>query len=216
MLREIIDKFYLDRQKDKEQHHFYITDAGKCPRQTFFKFKGYPRKEPEARILRVFEHGDYTHMKIMSTLFSLGIVRAAEIKIPSEEIISGRADAIVGIEGKPYVLEIKSSSQFKFTKLNAPEPDHLKQVQLYMHYFKVPQAILLYEDKNTQDLKEFIVQYDPDLVQEVLKDFEILKEQLDKNIIPPVPKDIESWRCDYCEYWEECQKVEKSKLKGMG
>ena len=39
MLKELINQYYLDRQKDREQHHFYITDAGKCPRATFFKFK---------------------------------------------------------------------------------------------------------------------------------------------------------------------------------
>lgn len=212
MLKELINQFYTNHFKDRDKHHFYITDAGKCPRQIFFKFKKYPRKEPEARVLRIFDHGDYTHMRIMSVLFSLGIVRAAEIRIPPQEIIAGRADAIVGIEGKPYILEIKSSSHYKFDQLNAPDSDHFKQIQLYMHYFKVPQGILLYEDKNTQELKEFVVRYSPDLVQKVLADFEVLKGQIEKDIIPSIPKDIESWRCEYCEYREECQKIEKSKL----
>ena len=39
MLKELIDQFYLDNQKNKEQTRFYITDAGKCPRAVFFKFK---------------------------------------------------------------------------------------------------------------------------------------------------------------------------------
>lgn len=215
MLKELINQFYIDGFKERDKHHFYITDAGKCPRAIYFRFKKYPRKEPEPRVLRIFEHGDYTHMKIMSTLFSLGIVRAAEIKIPSQEIIGGRADAIVGLDGKPYVLEIKSSSQYKFNNLEASEPDHLKQIQLYLHYFKVPQGILLYEDKNTQALKEFLVKYDPNLVQDVLKKFEILKDQIERDIIPPIPKDIEPWRCKYCEYREICQKIEKSKLRGL-
>lgn len=212
MLKELIDQFYTDHFKEKDRHHFYITDAGKCPRAIYFKFKGAPRKEPEARILRIYDHGDYSQMRIMSILFSLGIVRAAEVRIPPQEIIAGRADAIIGLEGKPYILEIKTSSQYKFSKLEEPEPDHLKQIQLYLHYFKIPQGILLYEDKNTQELKEFLVNYDPELVQNVLKELEILKTQIEKDIIPPIPKNIESWRCEYCEYQEECQKVEKSKL----
>jgi hypothetical protein len=36
MLKELIDQFYLDKQRDKEQTHFYITDAGKCTRAVFF------------------------------------------------------------------------------------------------------------------------------------------------------------------------------------
>lgn len=213
MLKELIDQFYTDGFRDRDRTgKFYITDAGKCARAIFFKFKKYPRKEPEPRILRIFDHGDYIHMRIMSVLFSLGIVRAAEIRIPPQEMISGRADAIVGFEGKPYVLEIKSSSFYKFEKLSEPDPDHQKQLQLYLHYFKIPQGILIYEDKNTQNLKEFVIEYDPDLVQKALKDFETLGEQIKSNAIPPIPTDIEPWRCEYCEYREECQKIENSKF----
>ena len=213
MLKELIDQFYMDGFYDRDRgDKFYITDAGKCPRAIYFKFKKYPRKEPEARILRIFDHGDYTHMRIMSVLFSLGIVRAAEIKIPPQEIISGRADAIIGFEGKPYVLEIKSSSRYKFEKLQEPDPDHLKQLQLYLHYFKIPQGIIIYEDKDTQDLKEFVIEYDPELVEKTLKEFETLQEMIKTNTIPPIPKDIELWRCQYCEYREECQKIENSKF----
>jgi CRISPR-associated protein Cas4 len=212
MLKELIDQFYTDGFRDRDRTgKFYITDAGKCPRAIFFKFKKYPYKEPEARILRIFDHGDYTHMRLMSVLFSLGIVRAAEIKIPPQEIISGRVDAIIGFEGKPYVLEIKSSSRYRFAKLTEPDPDHQKQLQLYLHYFKIPQGIFIYEDKDSQNLKEFIVEYNPELVEKILKELEILKEQIKHNTIPSIPKDIEPWRCEYCEYQEECQKIEGSR-----
>ncbi len=209
MLSERIDQFYIDSFKERDQEHFYITDAGKCPRAVYFKFKKIPKKKPEPRVLRIFDNGDYTHMRIMSVLFGLGIVRATELKIPAQEIISGRADAIIDIEGKPCVLEIKSIGSYKFAKLQEPEPDHMKQVQLYMHFFKIPDGILLYEDKDKQNLKEFAIKYDPFLIQEALKKFKELKEQIDKNIVPPIPIDIEPWRCDYCDYKEECQKIEK-------
>lgn len=212
MLKELIDQFYLDNFKEREQDHFYITDAGKCPRSIYFKFKGAPRREPEARVLRIFDHGDYTHMRLMAVLFGLGIVRAVELRIPPQSVISGRADAILDIDGIPYVLEIKSTSSIKFAQMRSPETDHLKQIQLYMHYFKIPQGILLYEDKNTQHLKDFIVRYDADFAQGILQGFEVLKEQIDKNIIPDIPPDIEAWRCQYCEYREECQRVQREKI----
>ena len=96
MLKEIIDKFYLDKQKNREQKHFYISDAGKCPRQIFFKFKNAPKKEMEARILRIFDHGDDIHKLIMKPLFGTRDVHvvASEIDIPSQEIISGSCSTI--------------------------------------------------------------------------------------------------------------------------
>lgn len=212
MLKELIDQFYIDGFKERDKDHFYITDAGKCARAIYFKFKGVPRREPEPRVLRIFDHGDYTHMRIMSVLFGLGVVRAVELKIPPQAIISGRADAIIDIEGRPYVVEIKSASQYKFNQLASPELDHLKQIQLYMHFFNISQGILLYEDKNTQHLKEFIIRYDVNLAKNLLNEFEVLKQQIDKNIIPDIPQNIESWRCQYCEYRDQCQKTEKQKL----
>lgn len=209
MLTNLIDQFYTDNFKDRGQEKFYVTDSAKCPRALYFKFKKYPKKDPEPRVLRIFDNGDYTHMRIATVLFGLGIIRAVEIKIPPQEIISGRADAIIDIEGKPYVLEIKSIASYKFQKLENPEPDHIKQIQLYMHYFKIPDGILLYEDKDKQALKEFSVKYDPFIIQDVLKNFKQLKEQIDKNILPAIPENIESWRCDYCEYREECQKIQQ-------
>lgn len=213
MLKELINQHYADKVKNRKQDHFYITDAGKCPRQVFFKFKDYPRKEPEPRVMRIFDHGDYTHLRLSSVLFSLGIVRAVEVDIPPQSNIHGRADAIIGIEGKPYVVDFKTCSHFKFTKMNQPQPDNAKQLQLYLHYFKIPQGILLYEDKNTQEIKEFVVDYDKESAQDILNKFEKLKQQIENDEIPSVPKDIEKWRCKYCDYREECQKIEKSKLE---
>ena len=61
MLKELIDQFYLENQKNKDQTKFYITDAGKCPRAVFFKFKNAPREPMDARIMRIFERGENIH-----------------------------------------------------------------------------------------------------------------------------------------------------------
>jgi CRISPR-associated protein Cas4 len=213
MLKDDIDQFYRDSFNGAERSYFYISDAGKCQRALYFQFKNAPRQEPSPRILRVFDEGDYVHMRLMSVLFSLGIVRASEVKIPPIELIHGRADAIIEQEKELYVVEIKSSSGFKFRTLKKPQSDHVKQIQLYMHYFNIPHGIVLYENKDTQDLKEFAVSYDPPLIQKLLKDFAILKEQIEKDVIPSIPEEVENWRCRWCEYRHECKRVEELKTE---
>lgn len=204
MIKEKIDEFYLSKQRDRDKEHFYITDAGKCARAIYFQFKKVPKKAMDARVLRVFDHGDYTHLRIISTLFSLGLVKATEIDIPNKEIVHGRADAIVTIDGEPYVIEIKSMNSMSFGKLESPDPDHYKQIQLYLHYFNLKKGIVIYENKNTQEIKEFSVDYDPETVKEVLEKFHILKAQIQSNIIPS--KEDMGWKCSYCPYAEECTK----------
>ena len=206
MIKEKIDEFYLKRNYERDRTHFYITDAGRCNRAIYFQFKKYPKKEMEARILRLMSHGDYTHMRIMSVLFSLGLVKAAEIEIPKQEIINGRADAIISLNNEIYVLEIKSINRTKFAILNQPDSDHIKQIQLYLHYFNISRGIMLYECKDTQDIKEFFVDYDEGLVKKLLSNFDKLKKEIDENKIPEIPEDLEAWKCTYCPYLESCKK----------
>jgi len=210
MLKELIDKFYLDKSKDKpeiERTHFYISEAGRCPRMIFFRFKRAPGKEVEAERLRIFEYGDSLHKLILSPLLSLGLVRATEVEIPSKEIVFGRADAIISIDGQPYVLDIKSiSGRMNLTKMQEPKPEDFCQIQLYLHFFKIPKGILLYVNKDTQELKEFIFDYKNDVAEKILKNFEILKSKIEANTVPlRIPDFPSNWQCQYCEYFEICK-----------
>ena len=207
MLKEIIDKFYLDRQKDREQHRFYITDAGKCSRAIFFKFKKAPREEMEAKVLRMFDHGDHIHKLIMKPLLSTREIHvvASEVDIPPLEIISGRADAILSDGKELYVLDIKSMNSMIFKNLNQAKEDNINQLQLYLHFFKIQKGILLYVNKDNQELKEFLIEYNLKRCQSLLANLSYLKIKIDSNTIPERiagwPSD---WQCQYCPFKEIC------------
>lgn len=219
MLAELIDKYYQDKREDKKQNSFYISDAGKCQRAIYFSMKGYPKKEKEPRILRIFDRGDIIHQRTISTLLGIPEVRviASEIDIPPKQLFRGRADAILSVDGKLYVVDVKSSSDFKFKKLKEPETSYQRQLQLYMHYFKIPQGILLYENKNDQSLKEFELKYDKNLCERIISEFQSLKrDYIDTDIVPPIPENLKQelqtgkvpWDCQYCDFREECNKIE--------
>jgi len=207
MLKELIDKFYLDRQKDKEQHHFYITDAGRCPRSIFFKFKNVPREVIEANVLRMFDHGDHIHQMIMKPLLSIRDIHvvASEINIPPQELVSGRADAIISSGKELFVLDIKSMNSMIFKSLTEPKRENIDQILLYLHYFKVPQGILLYVNKDNQQLKEFVVEYDKTRVNTLIKGLEDLKTKIEKDIVPDrIPAYPKDWQCRYCQFKDIC------------
>jgi CRISPR/Cas system-associated exonuclease Cas4 (RecB family) len=214
MLKDFIDKFYLDREKEKEEKErvkFYISEVGKCPRSIFFRFKQAPKREIEAERLRVFEFGNHIQQIILKPLFSFGLVRATEIPIPPQELISGRADIIISIDGEPYVIDVKSiSGKMNFAKMDKPMPEHLWQVQLYLHYFKIKKGGLLYVNKDTQELKEFFLEYDKELCEQLLDWFKKLKEKIENNLIPARLVDYpNNWQCEKCEYRDLCKLAEK-------
>ena len=205
MLKELIDQFYLDQQKNKEQTHFYITDAGKCPRSIFFKFKNAPREKMDARILRIYEKGEYLHRNIFNILYRLKLGITTEVQIPAQEIISGRADAILSLNNENYVLDIKSMNSMVFRNLSEPKEENVYQLQLYLHYFKIKTAILLYVDKDQLELKEFFIEYDPELCNRLLDGFKILQKKIELDTVPLVLNDYpNNWQCNYCQFREIC------------
>ncbi|MDI6603045.1 MAG: PD-(D/E)XK nuclease family protein [Patescibacteria group bacterium] len=217
MLKELIDKFYLDRERekeDKERTRFYISESGKCSRAIFFRFKRAPKKELEAERLRVFEFGNHIQQIVLRPLVSLGLVETTEVPIPPHQIISGRADIILKVGGERYVVDVKSiSGRMNLTKMERPMPEHYEQVQLYLHFFKIKKGILLYVNKDTQELKDFVFDYDGYLIEKLLKRFENLKLKIESNIIPNRLSDYPiNWQCQNCEYREICDIVSAGEI----
>lgn len=72
-------------------------------------------------------------------------------------------DAVIEWAGEKYVVEIKGYKQEHFDKLDMagkpPEYAH-RQANLYMHLLEIPRAIILVENKNTQEIKVWVVGYD--------------------------------------------------------
>ncbi len=216
MLKELIDKFYLDQQRDRQQTRFYISDAGKCSRNVFFKFKNAPREKMDARILRIYERGEYLHRNIFNILYRLKIGVTTEIPIPAQEMVSGRADAILCINNENYVLDIKSMNSMVFNRMTAPKEENVYQLQLYMHFFKIDKGILLYIDKDKQELKEFIVHYDPQLVENLLAKLEDLRKKIESETVPPVLPDYpDNWQCNYCQFRAICDIAGREELSWL-
>jgi len=214
MLKELIDEFYRENQKNREQTRFYVTDAGKCPRSVFLKFKNAPREPYDPRIMRIFEHGENIHRSIFNILYRLKIGVVTEVPIPAQEIISGRADAILSIGSENYVLDIKSINSMIFRKMLEPKEENVYQIQLYLHYFDIKKGILLYVDKDQQELKEFFVDYDEALCKGLLDKFYALKGQLEKDTLPSRLADYQSnWQCRFCQYKDICKMANGEELQ---
>lgn len=80
-------------------------------------------------------------------------------------------DAILNVEGEDMVIEIKGYKAETFDKMdeNGPAPtDAWKQVNLYMHLLNLKHGLILVENKNTQELKVWCVEYDGTLAQPYL------------------------------------------------
>jgi len=206
MIIEKINNFYKKEEEPRDRDLFYINEVGDCPVKIYYAFKKLPKEQLKPGVYMKFAHGSYAHMHLMSLLFSLGIAKSVEINIPENELFRGRADAIIVIDGEPYIIELKTVNKIGFESLAKPDYDMVKQLQLYLYYFNLNKGIILIENKDTQELKEFMIKKDEMQIKQILNEFIELKKKIESNKIPEKPEELAEWKCDYCVYKNNCGK----------
>jgi len=218
MIIDRIDKIYTNVKSSAERTGLHASSIGKCSRELYYEATNKKAKEIEPRVRRIFEMGDSVHQRFMRTLFRIPDIRviAGELPMPDNELIKGTCDAIVAVDNDNYILDFKSINSSGFEYLDDAKPDHKLQVLVYMYYFKINKGVIIYENKDTQALKEFIIvaEENQDLMKQALNKIKYIDECIRNKIVPgkPVFGEDEKWRCLYCNYKEECS-IEEN-LKG--
>lgn len=137
-----------DEAKKGQPRNPYITDAGKCPRQIFFRLTGVEETEPlTTDSLANFGIGHAIEEWIAGILedADIDIVREIYVRIEGDNgtIISGRADFFVSIalrmssgEVEHFLLELKSVNSrgmgWMIKRHEEGKDDHRRQLRLYL------------------------------------------------------------------------------------
>lgn len=205
---------YMARaRKDEPRKTFVVhpSEAGGCPRALGFSILGAPQdlETHDARMLRVFDVGHVVHRRLQGYLWEAklrgigGITNVWEdvaVKLP-ELVVAGELDCIIEISGKwRFVVEIKSMKHDQFKALRAPKTEWIWQVHLYMACTGIRAAYLLVEDKDTQDLVEFFVPFDPALMQKIAARIRNVLAVMRKKKLPSVDLN----HCYFCRYKGVC------------
>lgn len=133
----------------------------------------YRQKQKEhvtADLLRIFEEGNAIHEKWQRLFLRGGLTDIANCdttKHSKTYNILYSPDIIAEIEGEQYIVEIKSMCSMAYRKMLTTSLPHAKaetQAQLYMFFTGIRKAIVLCENKDTQDFDVSVLTYDPDKV----------------------------------------------------
>lgn len=137
---------------------FYPSALGNpCDRALFLSFHvGLPSNEISPQLNRIFDHGNATQRRYRNYFTKIQVLVDEEVVVKnSHPPISGRADFLLNIEGKPYVIELKTINKDGFLSLDGPKSDHATQLQIYLNMLNVPIGGVLYECKDNQEMKIF-------------------------------------------------------------
>lgn len=157
-----------------------------------------------------------------------------EVPIENHEYrIQGHADGIISDKEGKAIVEIKSVGlgtirfeapdlykQYQnkeitidglWKKIRQPFSAHVKQGLLYMYCTGITDAVILYEWKPTQEVKEFSIKFNQDLVQPMLDNCTRLMSALETTIPPMRPMWAEeptSYGCKFCSYRNTCWRLD--------
>lgn len=124
-----------------------------------------------------------------------------EIDVEDQELcIKGKTDGIILVNGDLYVMDVKTCSQAAFgdvTSRNAPMESHIYQINTYMYILKVKRGILLYENRNDLNIKEFHLTLDNKVICNVLRNILEAKKAEENGTIPAIPSSLNAncWSC---------------------
>lgn len=129
----------------------------------------------------------------------------------------GNVDAIVDVSGTKsatgqdfdvFVVDFKSMKDNLFVELDHPKWEHIVQTNIYMWLLDLPAAVVVYENKNDQKIKEMLVPRDESLIERIKSEAEWLARVLESGKMPPRPDGFfkSKFPCRFCEFVDHCFK----------
>jgi hypothetical protein len=189
---------------------FHPSQLYQCPRLQVFEYYGVDKREQYNPTLRnLFNDGHFRHLRWQIMLLNAGILTDIEVKVSIPEYrLAGSMDGVNTDEG--WMFELKGTSQYQSVVSRGAMPAHIKQVNAYLMASGLDQALIVYEDKLSQQWQEIEVSKDPKIVDEIESILQDLNRAIETGELPEILdecKDQEGARFNRCPYGGVCHKL---------
>lgn len=193
---------------------FSPSGLGTCLRRQVFRYHGVTElRNTDSDLANLFSDGTWRHLRLQSTLLHAGIIHSIEVPMKVPELrLRGNADGEGVMEdGRTWMLELKGCNERVFTwlmKRDDPKEEHLLQGAGYAIGLGYDVVSFVYECKNTQRLKEFVVDYTDERYARYLEQARFIIDELNRAIdneeLPPVLEGDATKECKTCPFQTEC------------
>jgi CRISPR/Cas system-associated exonuclease Cas4 (RecB family) len=140
------------------------------------------------------------------------------IKSPDQYNFRGHVDAVVDLRGTEYerhtqydvfIADMKTIKDDMFSELTEPKTEHVVQVNIYMWILGLNGAVVVYENKDNQSVKEMFVPKDEALIEKIKQQSLWMRELLESRKLPSRPSDFtrSKFPCRMCEFLEFCYRA---------
>lgn len=229
-----IDEAVVRAMAQPPRPHLGASQIGKtCDRALWYGFRWCKTDNSfGGRMLRLFERGQREEERFVKWLELAGVRVYAKNPETGKQYefsdpscgghFGGSLDGIcVDVPGVPYVwhvVEFKTHSDKSFQKLlkagvAEAKPEHNAQMQVYMHWKRLANALYMAVNKNDDELYIERVVYDAKFAERLVERAKRIIFSQD----PPdgISTDPSWWECKFCDFHEICHgRVEESGERG--
>lgn len=220
-----LNKAVVKANKPRKLQYFHPSGLQDCDVKLVGKIL-FPKEFKtvfDARTLRILSNGRKVHERIEEGLDNLpdGIIHKVNgkkcIEYPLTHLkyfLKGTCDAIVNLDGKLYILEIKGLKDTGYERAKMERDvgagyklQSVAYIAMARHQkINVQGTLFLIECKNDQNQFEFILPFDEDLWERTRKRLLKLKLSVKKKKLPPRSYPRDSWQCQNCDSYKFCWK----------
>lgn len=229
MLRQSIDKLFVESEDKREERYglhassIIASDSEFCLREQVLSlfFKMNQGKELPTSLRKIFHHGNTIHEEVYDVFKKAGVMIDSEVtRFLPEYDLTFTIDANVNLLNKEWICDVKSMNSYAFDKATS-HPSGEKQVMFYMWLYKKKNGFVLAYNKNTSDIKCFIVDYKKEKIKPyVMRLKEIQKAKATFLEEGKMPKrkcaDCETKRASTCNMKDACWNIGIGRVKLNG
>lgn len=187
--------------------------SGQCPRRWFLAFKGESMSDDDfdAVGIATMQTGTDAHARIQRALKDAGILVEDEREILCEDPpIRGFADAVVHMDGKDVVVELKTTRMESFNVRQATMkamPQHMYQILMYLKIEGLEHGVLLYENRNDLSMVAIPVRMTENnqkIIDTAFDWMRMVYANYENNTLPTRPFTKKSKVCKSCPFYTAC------------
>ena len=206
----LIDKVYESKQEGPRPHLGASLLGHECERWLWLSFRWAVIEAFPGRVLRLFQRGQEEEKKIVSWLTQIGCevhsTGGEQSRVNFGAHVAGSIDGIIekGVPEAPtkrHILECKTHSLKSFNDLvkngvQASQPKHWSQMQIYMSGSGIDRALYFAVCKDNDGIYTERVRYDADAAQRLIERGKRIT--LSDRMPPPISTDPTWYQCKFC------------------
>jgi CRISPR/Cas system-associated exonuclease Cas4 (RecB family) len=216
---EEIEAAYLETRKTKTQTTKKTFSPstigyghGNCPRYWYIAFDGAEFNETfTAQSIANMQNGTAAHDRLEKIIKATGRLKRSEVEVNySNPPIRGFIDAVLDWDGQEVIVEVKTAKEevyaIKQAKM-APSSNHLIQILIYMKIRNARHGVIVYENKNTQELCLIPVnvnQRNIDIVDDLFDWLREVRRAWEDRELPTRPYTKSRPACKNCPVFDTC------------